>query len=199
MKIRTPVLFMALLLLPAAVMGQSAEERIETAFAQAEAAGIPVALLESKISEAHAKGIVMDQIAMAVERRLDGLTRARDAMARGADDLDAAQISVGADALELGVNEVVLEEIASTTPRERRTVALATLFHLVDEGVAPAEALVRMNDALARNADALARQPAVADILANLPAPVSVGPPGSITPGQREAPQRPAPRGPPGG
>jgi hypothetical protein len=199
MKTRIPMLLSLLVLMPAGVMAQTAEERIDAAFVQAEEAGIPVSLLESKIAEGHAKGIPMDQIAMATEQRLKGLARARDAMARGADDLDAAQVSVATDALGNGVSEAVLEEIANTTPRERRTVALAALAHLVEEGIAPAEALARVNDALERNVDALARQPAVAEILANLPAPVEVGPPASVTPGQREAPQRPTPRGPPGG
>lgn len=194
MNIRTSVLLVAALLLPAAVTAQTAEERIDAALVQAEEAGIPLALLESKLAEGHAKGIAMEQVAMAVERRLEGLSRARDAMARGADDLDAAQISVGADALELGVDEVVLEEIATTTPRERRTVAVAALSHLVAQGVAPEEALVQVNDALSRGVDALANQPGVAAILSNLPAPVSVG-----APGHAGAPDRPAPGGPPGG
>jgi hypothetical protein len=200
MKTRITTLLSLLVLLPAGVMAQSAQERIDAAFAQAEEAGIPVALLESKIAEGHAKGIPMDQIAMATERRLEGLTRARDAMARGAEDLDAAQVSVAADALDNGVSEAVLEEIAATTPRERRIVALAALAHLADQGIVPEEALTQVNDALARNADALARQAEVAEILANLPAPVEVGPPASVmAPGQTGAPERPAPRRPPGG
>ena len=202
MKIRTFIPLIALLALPAAAMAQTPDERIGTALDRAEEAGIPVALLESKISEANAKGIAMDQIAMAVERRLDGLTRARDAMAQGADDLDAAQVSVAADALENGVSEAVLAEIAATTPLERRTVALAALGQLVAEGIVPEDALLRVSDALARNPNSLTGIPGVPEVLADLPAPVTVGPPASVaTPGQAgppEVPQRPVPT-PPGG
>ena len=202
MKIRTLIPMVALLALPAAAIAQTPEERVSTALDRAEEVGIPVGLLESKIFEANAKGIAMEQIAMAVERRLDGLTRARDAMARGADDLDAAQVSVAADALENGVSEAVLEEIASTTPLERRTVALAALGQLVAEGIVPEDALQQVSDALARNPNSLGEIPGVPEILADLPAPVTVGPPASVaTPGEAgppEAPGRPVPT-PPGG
>jgi hypothetical protein len=202
MKIRNLIPLVALLALPAAAMAQTPEERVATALDRAEEVGIPVALLESKISEANAKGVAMEQIAMAVERRLEGLTRARDAMARGADDLDAAQVSVAADALENGVNEAVLAEIAATTPLERRTVALAALGQLAAEGIVSEDALQQVSDALARNPNSLGEIPGVAAVLADLPAPVSVGPPASVsTPGQAappEAPQRPV-RRPPGG
>jgi hypothetical protein len=193
-------LIAVLLLLPAAGWAQAPQERIDAALTQALESGIPVALLESKVAEGRAKGIPMDRIALAVEQRLQGLSRARDAMARGAEDLDAAQISVGADALGAGVSEAVLEEIAATTPQERRTVAVAALTHLVGQGIVPDQALARVTEALARGPGGLSTIPGFAGPPAGLPAPVPVGPPGSVGP-PGKGPNIPIPpgKGPPGG
>ena len=48
---------------------QPPQDRINTALARARQVGIPVALLESKIAEGKAKGVSMERIAAAVERR----------------------------------------------------------------------------------------------------------------------------------
>lgn len=200
MKIRMMALMTGLLLFPAAGWAQAPQERIDAALIQAQESGIPVALLESKIAEGRAKGVSMDRIAMAVEQRLQGLTRARDAMARGADDLDAAQISVGADALGTGVSEAVLEEISTTTPQERRTVAVAALTHLVGQGIVPEQALTQVTEALARGPGGLSTIPGFAGPPAGLPVPERVGPPGSVPP-PGKGPNIPVPpgKGPPGG
>ncbi|MBW3571262.1 MAG: hypothetical protein KY467_09160, partial [Gemmatimonadetes bacterium] len=65
-------LWLALAALPGAVQAQAQDpqQRIETARQRAESAGIPVALLDSKVAEGRAKGVPMDRIAGAVERRL---------------------------------------------------------------------------------------------------------------------------------
>ena len=149
-------LMAALVILPAAVMAQTPEARIDTAMTRAEEAGIPASLLESKVAEGRAKGIPMDRIATAVESRLRDLEQARAAMKRGADDVDAAQLSVGADAIGAGVSEKVLEKIAASTGRDRRAVAVAALTQLVSQGIAPEAALLRVQDALARGPQALA-------------------------------------------
>lgn len=206
MKMRMLPLAAALLLMPTAAVAQAPQERVDAALAQAQEVGIPTALLESKIAEGRAKGIPMDRIAIAVEQRLQGLTRAMEVMARSADDLDAAQISVGADALGSGVSEAVLEEIASTTPRERRTVAVAALTHLVGQGMVPEQALTRVNEALARGPGGLSNIPGFAGPPPGLPAPEGVGPPpgkgppGSVPP-PGQVPDIPSPpgKGPPGG
>jgi hypothetical protein len=127
----------ALALLPLAVTAQSPEERIHQAMTRAQEVGIPVSLLESKMAEGHAKGVPLDRIAMAIETRLQALERARDVMGRGAEDLDAAQISVGADALGAGVSEEVLQEMAASSGGERRAVAVAALTQLVLQGSFP--------------------------------------------------------------
>jgi microcompartment protein CcmK/EutM len=145
-----------LALLPAAVMAQSPQERLDAAISHAQEAGIPVSLLQSKISEGRAKGIPMDRIATAVENRLRNLEQAKTAMNRGAGDVDAAQLSVGADAIGAGVSEAVLTQIASSASRDRRAVAVAALTQLVLHGTAPDAALVQVKDALAHGPQALA-------------------------------------------
>src|SRR5690606_4220191 len=59
---------------------QTPEARIEAALASAAEAGIPMALIESKIAEGKAKGVAMERLAAAVEARLAGLQRAANAL-----------------------------------------------------------------------------------------------------------------------
>ena len=180
----------ALALIPAPVIGQGADEQIQSALDQAQGAGIPVESLESLVAEGRAKGIPMDRIADAVQARMDGLARAQQALA-GISDLETADVEVGADALGSGVSEAVLAEIANTAPKERRAVAIAALSHLVGAGIVPAEALSRVQDALARGPAALQNLPAQARGGGAAPAiggllPGGVGAPGGIpAPGGR--------------
>jgi len=200
----------ALALLPLAVTAQSPEERIHQAMTRAQEVGIPVSLLESKMAEGHAKGVPLDRIAMAIESRLQALERARDVMGRGAEDLDAAQISVGADALGAGVSEEVLQEMAASSGGERRAVAVAALTQLVLQGVLPQEALHRVQAALARGPAALANLPAQAGAggafipkgagpPAGTPGAAQGGPPGSVPAPGRGIPPTIPPRGKPPG
>ena len=146
-----------LVLLPTVATGQTPEERIEAAMAGAREAGIPVSLLESKRAEGQAKGVPMDRIATAVESRLQHLETARQAMGRVANNVDAPQLSAGADAIGAGVSEAVLAEIAGSAGRDRRSVAVAALTHLVSrEGLASNVALARVKAALAQGPQALA-------------------------------------------
>ena len=144
-----------------AAMAQTAQERIDAATAHAREAGIPVTLLESKVAEGKAKGIPMDRIAAAVERREVAIEKASQAL-RGRPDVGAADLSVGADAIETGVSAAVLKAIADSAPRDRRVVAIAALTELVREGHVPEAALDRVKDALKRGPDALANLPAEA-------------------------------------
>lgn len=206
------VLFMALA--PAAVVGQNAEEQIQSALDRATEAGIPTSLLESKIREGQAKGVPTDRIADAVQRRLDGLAGAGEALA-GVPDVSPDDLDVAADALESGVSGAVLAELAETASGERRAAAIAALSYLVDAEVAPEEALARVEEALARGPEALqnlpvqARAPgnvgtagAPAGPPAEIPAPANIptelGPPGGIpAPGEAPAGARPGGAGPP--
>ena len=137
----------------------SPEQRIETAMVRARAAGVPVSLLENKIAEGKAKGVSMERIAEAVERRQAGLERASQAL-QGRPNVAAADLSVAADAMESGVSAVVLQAVADAAPRERRVVAIAALTQLVQLGHVPQEALDRVREALKRGPDALANLPA---------------------------------------
>ncbi len=148
-----------LALLPGALHAQSTEERIEAALARAGSAGIPVSLLESKIAEGKAKGVPMDRIAAAVERRAAALAQARETMAQGGEELSEADLAAGADALGSGVSEAVLQTISETAPQERRAVAITALTELVALGHVPEEALQRVMEALERGPEALANLP----------------------------------------
>jgi hypothetical protein len=135
---------------------QTPEIRIGAALTRAQEAGIPIALLESKRAEGKAKGIPMDRIATAVENRLQHLERARGAMSRGTTDVDAALLSVGADAISVGVSEAALAEIAASAGKDRRNVAVAALTFLVSrEGLSSSVALTRVKVALDKSPKAL--------------------------------------------
>ena len=144
-----------------AALAQTAQERINGATARAQEAGVPVALLESKIAEGKAKGVPLDRIAAAVERREAALEKANEAL-RGRPDVNTADLSVAADAVESGVSAAVLKSLAETAPRSRRVVAIAALTELVRRGTVPDAALSRVKDALQRGPDALANLPAQA-------------------------------------
>ncbi len=154
-------LWLALLALPAAVHAQDPQQRIDAVRRRAESAGIPVALLDSKVAEGRAKGVPLDRIAVAVERRFASLGRAREAMAhapRGA-PVSAADLSVGADALESGVAPAVLGRLAVAAPGDRRAVAIVALTQLVAQGESSERALARVTSALQRGPEALRRLP----------------------------------------
>lgn len=140
---------------------QPPQDRINTAIDRARQVGIPVTLLESKIAEGKAKGVSLDRIAAAVERREEALERASQAMA-GQQGVRDGDLSTGADAIESGVSEAVLRAVAETAPRERRAVAIAALTQLVAQGHVPEAALDRVREALKRGPDALANLPAQA-------------------------------------
>jgi hypothetical protein len=196
MKImRTAAVLAALMsgAVPALAQVKSPQDQIDTALARASQAGIPVTLLENKIAEGKAKGVSMDRIAAAVERREAALERASKAIA-GAKDTNAGDLSVAADALDAGVSDAVLKTLADTAPRERRAVAIAVLTQLVQLGYVPQAALDRVTDALKRGPDALLNLPAAAAGrgTAQLPAAAAgrgaAGPPASV-PAPGGAPQ----------
>lgn len=147
--------------IPAALAAQSPEERIAAAHERALAAGVPASLLDSKVAEGRAKGIPMDRIAEAVERRQEALARAQEAL-RGQSQVGEADLALGADALRSGVGEEVLRALAESAPPERRAVAIAALTQLVELGHVPLAALERVQEALSRGPEALMNLPAQA-------------------------------------
>jgi hypothetical protein len=154
-------LWLVLAAFPAAAHAQDPQQRIDAARRRAESAGIPVALLDSKVAEGRAKGVPMDRVAVAVERRLGALSRAREAMAgapRSA-PVSSADLSVGADAIEAGVDPGALGRLAAAAPGDRRAVAIAVLTELVSQGESSERALARVSAALQRGPDELRRLP----------------------------------------
>jgi RNA polymerase sigma-70 factor, ECF subfamily len=135
--------------------GQGAQERIDAAIAHARSQGVPVSLLESKMAEGKAKGVPLDRIAAAIERREASLERAAEAM-KGHEPVTDADLSVGADAVDAGVSGAFLKAVTDSAPRERRAAAIAAITELVQRGTAPDAALARVREALKRGPDALA-------------------------------------------
>jgi hypothetical protein len=140
---------------------QPSQDRINTALARARQVGIPVSLLEGKIAEGKAKGVSLDRIAAAIERREATLERANQVM-KGQPGNGDAELSVAADAIDSGVSDTVLRAIAESAPRDRRAVAIAALTQLVQLGHVPEAALDRVKDALKRGPEALLNLPAEA-------------------------------------
>ena len=143
----------------AVAQAQPPQDRINTALARARQVGIPVSLLESKIAEGKAKGVSLDRIAAAIERRESNLERASQVM-KGQPGTGDADLAVGADALESGVSEAVLKAVSEASPRDRRAVAIAALTQLVQMGQASDVALAKVRDALKRGPEALLNLPA---------------------------------------
>jgi hypothetical protein len=212
---RTMILTGALVaaLLPAGLNAQTPQERIDAALLRAQQAGIPVELLESKVGEGRAKGVPMARIAAAVETRFAALERARTAF-RGQGDVTVAELGLGADAMQAGVNEVVLGTLAADARGENRLVAIAVLTELVRLGEVPEHALARVQEAFSRGPAALMNLPAQARAQQRRGPPAGVpaagrpgqqptgGPPAGVpAPGRGQQGGRPTgpPSGPPGG
>ena len=138
---------------------QPPQDRINTALARARQVGVPVSLLESKIAEGRAKGVSLDRIAAAIERRESNLEHASQVL-KGQQGTADADLSLAADALESGVSDAVLKAVSETAPRERRAVAIAALTQLVQMGHGSDVALAKVKDALKRGPEALLNLPA---------------------------------------
>jgi hypothetical protein len=165
MRSMTLCLAAVLVLAPAALTaqdstastGSSAGARVETALQAAVNAGVPISLLERKIAEGKAKGVPMERIATAVEKRLDALMQARDAMTKaGLESTTEGELSVAGDAVQAGVSQSALASISQHASEDTRTVAIAVLSDLVTRGQASEQALTRVEAALARGSEALA-------------------------------------------
>src|SRR5688572_12740114 len=133
----------------------AAQTRIDAAIQSSAQAGVPRALLESKLAEGRAKGASMARIATAVEHRAEVLTRVHSAMAARGHVFTAGELNAAADAHERGVS---LNSIAQLSARagNDRSVALTVLADLVASGRAtPSQALLDVESALNAGANAL--------------------------------------------
>ncbi len=147
----------ALVLSPAALSAQDENAHVDAALESALEAGIPVSLLEQKIAEGKAKGVPMERIAAAVEKRLEALVQARDAMTKaGIESATEGELSVAADAVQGGVSQTALAAISQSSSGDNRVVAIAVLADLVAMGHVPEQALTQVQAALARGPEALA-------------------------------------------
>lgn len=145
---------MALLATPAMTAAQQ-HDPIDEAFARVADAGIPISSLEMLQAEGKARGVPIDVLENAMQRRADALIRARSAMSRGGQEVTESELTAGADALQAGVSDEVLAALASHSG-EQSAPAAAVLGVLVELGHVPAEALARVEEALDRGPDALA-------------------------------------------
>jgi hypothetical protein len=144
---------------PSLALAQTPEQRIESAKARAAAGGIPVTLLETRVADGRAKGVPLDRIAAAMERRVVVLERSQAALSHGGMRPTEQELDVTADAMDLGVSAAVLQRLSETAGSERRGAAIAALTQLVAMDHVPAEALERVTKALARGGDALSKLP----------------------------------------
>jgi hypothetical protein len=193
---------LALSLAPVALAAQQdPETRVQTALDQAAASGIPTALLEARVAEGRAKGIPMDRIAAAVERRAASLARANEVLS-GTRGLSEADLAAGADAIEAGIESAAIRSVIQQARSEDRPVAIAVLTFLHGEqGLPVDQALAKVTEALSRGPDALRSLPSQARGRGGAPGSVPAGPPAGVpAPGGRpggDVPQRPV--GGPGG
>lgn len=140
----------------AAAQATAPQARIDAAMQTAVEAGIPASLLESKVSEGKAKGVAMERIAAAVEARLEGLTRAQNALQKaGVGAYSEGELLVASEALSAGVSENALIAVTTKAPAERRAVATAVLTDLVRLGYDEGAASVRLDGALSSGPEAL--------------------------------------------
>jgi hypothetical protein len=150
--------------------------RIDLAMEAAAEAGVPATLLAGKVAEGEAKGVPAERIAAAVEARLSALIQASEAFRRaGLEVRSEGELSVAVDALEAGVGETALIEVAGSAPPERRIVALAVLADLVRLGNESGPSAARVGAALGTNAALanLSAEVAAHAALANLQAEVA--------------------------
>lgn len=195
---RMAIALVALVATAAQVHGQDPQQRLASALERARAAGLPVELLESKIAEGHAKNVPLHRIAFAVEQRATAMGRAAEVLGATLPDapVPPADIAVGADALQAGVDEAALARVAGSAGHERRTVAIAALGQLVAGGVLPDEAIRRIEAAMQRGDQALMNLPGMAGQAVQ----GQGGPPAGVPPaGKPAGTGRPPGAGPPGG
>ena len=144
----------------------SAQARIDAAMKAATKANIPASLLESKVSEGQAKGVVASKIAAAVEARLTTLLRASTVMdSAGIETRSAAELLIAGDALQSGVQDSAVVQVFRSATPGRRVVAMAVLADLVRLGATSDLALDRVTATLSSSSALASLQAEVASQL----------------------------------
>lgn len=144
----------------------SAQARIDAAMKAAAKANIPSSLLESKIAEGGAKGVLADKIAAAVEARLNTLLHASAVMdSAGIQSRTAAELLITGDALQSGVSDSAVVQVYRNAAPGRRVVAMAVLADLVRLGVTSQVAFDRVNATLSSSSALASLQADVASQL----------------------------------
>lgn len=153
---RWMALIAVLVLAPLHAAAQTPTQRIETVRARMAQLRIPVELIDSKVAEGRAKGVAMDRIAAAVERRGAGLATAQTALARPGRPADRAELAAGADAVDAGIDAGSIRAAAQAAPAGHGAIALAVLTQLHLQGVPVGRALEMVRRAAARGDQAVA-------------------------------------------
>lgn len=179
----------------AAQQSGDATARIEAALRQAREAGIPEALLQNRVAEGRAKGVPLERIADAVERRAASLFSAQELMRQSVGQTGQPELAAAADAVEAGVAGSAVAEIARSSRGDDRAVALAVLTYLHGQGIPDDQAVAQVRGALRQGPDALRNLPAQAAARGRgqTGRPADAGPPAGVSRGNAGR------RGPPAG
>jgi hypothetical protein len=128
-----------------------AADSLRRVLARAEAAGVPMDPLTLKVREGIAKQAPPLRIVDATARLSDRLRIARTALAP---TTASDEIAAGADALHVGVQPLLLQELRRRYPSASLTIPLAVLTQLVASGVSAARASALVRELLERGASA---------------------------------------------
>lgn len=151
------LLFMGMLMLsPLQAAGQNPAQRIEAVRARMAQLRIPVELIDTKVAEGRAKGVPMDRIAAAVERRGAGLATAQAALSRPGRPADRAELSAGADAVDAGIDASSMRAAVQAASPGHGAIALAVLTQLHLQGLPVDRALEMVRRAAAQGDQAVA-------------------------------------------
>jgi len=193
---------------PLQAVGQTPAQRIEAVRARMGQLRIPVELIDAKVAEGRAKGVPIDRIAAAVERRGAGLATAQTALSRPGRPADRAELSAGADAVDAGIDASSMRAAVQAASPGHGAIALAVLTQLHLQGMPVDRALEMVRRAAAQGDQAvadLAQQSAGRGNSGNVPragnqgrgqgrgrpAGVGGGPPAGVPSGRKPHPEHP--------
>jgi hypothetical protein len=146
--------------LPASLWGQTPEQRIEATTRRLTELNLPTSPIELRVAEGRAKGVPLDRIAAAVERRAEALVSAAAVLRASTSNPSVPELAAGADAIEGGIPTSALQQVIQGARAEDRPVALSVLTYLHRErGLPVDQALARVTEALREGPEALRSLP----------------------------------------